>query len=240
MDKHYEARIQYRRQIISQNPKIALGVHDERRIRPAISELYTFLTGTYLPTRYPSMFRIHHTQYDHGVEAMLQNRITGEMIPTRASSRSAAAVHQLKTLGRHLDEDFLFLLPEEEGAEGRKDDAKYVLEAYVSCCPSGFNPVEKLGKRLAEIHAPVPGYAEKLEGSMDRFFAKLEVGKYVQRVNWSVTMNEELFQPGAGSNHASKGEEVAEFKGELDPAKVSCFVLFSGLARMAYRLYLIL
>jgi hypothetical protein len=220
MDKNYHSRINHRRLILERNPSIALGVNDEKRIRPAISELYTFLTGTYLPSRYPDMFRIHHTQYETGNESLLENLITCELIPTRATSPSAPTSNLLRILGRHLDEDFLLLLPEKDAED--KNDAKYVLEAYVSCCPSGFNPAEKLGKKLRDIHAPVPGYAEKLEGSMDRYFEKVEVGKYVKRVNWSVSMSEEVFQPGKGTNHAHVGEEVREFEGVVDPEKVSC------------------
>ncbi len=186
---------------------------------------------------------------------MLQNLVTGEIVPTRASSDAMPSAKLLDTLGRHVDEDFLLLLPEDQRGGGRgsaqkkttttkkkledsvdqsvesnnkkkntsKEDggAKYVLEAYVSCCPSGFNPAEKLGKKLRDIHAPVPGYAERLEGSMDRYFATVEVGKYVKRVNWSVSMSAEVFQPGLGSTHAQKGEEVLEFTGELDPEQVS-------------------
>jgi Protein of unknown function (DUF3445) len=222
MDKNYHDRVKYRRRILEQNPTIALGISDEPQIRPAVSELYTFITGTYLPLRYPHMFKIHHTDFEYGKEAVLQNVVTGEILPTRAGSANTPNTPTrtlLSNLGRHLDEDFLFLLPEPHVA--KPEDAKYSLEAYVACCPSGFNPAEKLGKKLADIHGPVPGYAEKLEGSMDRYFGKVEVGNYVKRANWSIVMKEELFQPGKGSNHASVGEEVEEFTGELDPDKVS-------------------
>jgi Protein of unknown function (DUF3445) len=219
MDKNYQTRINYRRRIIDENPSIALSINNDSRIRPAISELYTFLTGTYLPLRYPTMFKIHHTDFEYGKATVLQNLVTGEMIPTSATGPSTPTSALLKTLGRHLDEDFLLLLPE-EGMHNTKD-AKYVLEAYMACCPSGFNPADKIGKKLRDIHGPVPGYDAKLAKSMDRFFEVVEVGRYVKRVNWSVSMNEELFQPGLGTNHAHAGDEVAEFNGELDPEKVS-------------------
>jgi Protein of unknown function (DUF3445) len=220
MDKTYPTRLTYRRRILEQNPTIALGIHNDKRIRPAVSELYTFLTGTYLPIRYPSMFQVHHTEFEDGKAAMLYNLTTNEMIPTSASGPSTATNTLLRTLGRHIDEDFLLLLPETTGG-AKKQDAKYVLEAYVSCAPSGFNPAEKLGKKLRDIHGPVPGYAQKLEASMDRFFARLEEGKYVKRANWSISMDGDLFLPGAGTNHAAEGEVVREFTGELDPETVS-------------------
>lgn len=243
MDKNYHSRITHRRATIDANPTITLGINnDSSRIRPAVSELYTFLTGTYLPSRYPDMFRIHHTQFESGNESVLQNLVTEEMIPTRPTNASTTSSTRslLKTLGRHLDEDFLLLLPERGVDEKKKDDGdgKYVLEAYVSCTPAGFNPAAKLGKKLAEIHGPVPGYAQKLEGSMDRFFAKVEVGQYVKRANWSVSMSEDLFQPGLGTHHALVGgdEVVEEFQGRLDPDKVSpqILLLCSGGRRLCF------
>jgi hypothetical protein len=42
---------------------------------------------------------------------------------------------------------------------------------------------KKINLTLANIHTPVPGYAAKLEKSMDRFFATLPVGKIVKRIN---------------------------------------------------------
>lgn len=68
--------------------------------------------------------------------------------------------------------------------------------------------------RLADIHTPVPGYADKLERSMDRFFAKVEVGRFVKRVNWSVTTETGLFAA-FGSVH---GSHVAEDKPEGERA----------------------
>lgn len=234
MDKNYQRHITHRRRIMEENPNITLGLNnDTPQIRAAITELYTFLTGTYLPTRYPSMFKLHHTQYEYGVEGMLQNLVTGELIPIRPTGPTTPPTHLLRILGRHLDEDFFFLLPSSSSstttttkpstsdhpATGQKpgDARTYVLEAYVSSAPSGFNPAEKLGKTLAEVHGPVPGYAAKLEGSMDRFFAKVEVGKYVKRANWGITLNAEVFQPGVASNDAVVGAEIAEMMEEVDP-----------------------
>jgi Protein of unknown function (DUF3445). len=46
----------------------------------------------------------------------------------------------------------------------------------------------------------------KLERSMDRFFARVEVGKYVKRVNWSITTGAELFAA-FGEVHGSVEEQ---------------------------------
>lgn len=166
------------------------------------------------------MFRVHHTQFEYGIDSILENRVTGEMIPARAETENANPVPtrvMLTNLGRHIDEDFLILRRENDVVE----DAKYVLEAHVICAPSGWNPQDKLGKKLAEIHGPVPAYGKKIEGSMDKFFRTIEAGKYVKRANWSITMGGELFTPHSGTNHAKAGDDVPEFDGELDPDNVS-------------------
>lgn len=215
MDKNYEDRIHYRRRILKEHHDVVVAINDHARIRPAIREMYNFVFGTYLPMRYPSMFKLHDMVYETGQAYLLQNMITGELIPAQA--KGTQSITLLETLGKHIDEDFLFLLPE----ENVEKDPKFILEAFVTICPSGFNPREKLGLKLSNIHDPVPAYADKLEGSMDRFFAKLEVGKYVRRVNWSITTGTELYAAGDDTNHAHEGDEVQELK-EIDIDQVMC------------------
>lgn len=219
MDKNYEDRIHYRRKILNEHHDVVVAVNDDSRIRPAVRELYKFLFGTYLPVRYPSMFKLHRTEYEQGPEIMLQNLVTNELLPVEPKSKTITLT-LLETLGKHLDDDFLLLLPE----PNVEKDPKYVLEAYITICPAGFNPREKLGKKLRDIHGPVPAYAERLEGSMDRFFAKVEVGKYVRRVNWSVTIGAELFAAEPGTTHAHEGEEVMELE-EIDIDQVRPFMI---------------
>lgn len=232
MDNNYVDRLEYRKKALLEHHDIVVNLSDdENRVRPAVQELYNFLMATYLPTRYPTMFRVHAAMYDSGRAMMLENLVTGTMYPALAKQNSTLRL--LETLGRTLDEDLLVLLPERDRQEGEADGhetkaekesstgPKYTLDAYVVVCASGFNPREKLGKRLADIHEPVPGYAEKLEGSMDRYFDKLEVGNYVKRVNWTITTDAELYAvPGATrSTHARRGEQVEEL-GEIDVDKV--------------------
>jgi hypothetical protein len=211
MDKNYKDRIAYRKRIMAKHPKETLSVTDDARIAAAVREYYTWVTATYLPLRYPAMFKLHKTTYEMGEHFLLQNLLTNEMWPSfPLDPRTVKTEILLSILSKTLDEDILFLLPEENVPEGQ--EPKYVLHAYAVCCPSGFNPAEKIGKRLADIHGPVPGYSAKLEGSMDRYFAKLEVGKYVKRVNWSVTTDAELFSAGGGTVHAHEGDQVEELE----------------------------
>ncbi|OCT46961.1 hypothetical protein CLCR_02451 [Cladophialophora carrionii] len=221
MDKNYADRVAYRRKIMSEEGEHVVAVNDDYRVRPAVVELYQYLMGTYLPLRFPTMFKLHEAYYEAGQTFMLENLVTKALLPAKASPTIPTAM-LLETLGRTVDEDFLFLLPEEDEdpSPDNKDkdyvpDTKYILEAYVCCCPSGFDPREKLGKRLASIHEPVPGYSAKLEASMDRFFARLEVGKYVRRVNWAITTNGNLYSAGKGTNHAHEGDALSQLE-EVD------------------------
>ena len=218
MDNNYRDRIAYRRDIISKHGTHVVAVNDDYIIRPAVVEHYEFLMGTYLPLRFPKMFKLHETDYEMGKAFMLENLVTGAIFPASASA-STPTTRLLETLGRTVDEDFLFLSSDQDDSTEPKDkdNEKYILQAYVVCCPAGFDPAEKLGKRLAAIHTPVPGYQSKIEGSMDRFFSRLEVGKYVKRVNWSVTTHGELYAAGKGTNHAHEGDIVQEMTDdELD------------------------
>ncbi|KAK5077218.1 hypothetical protein LTR51_002905 [Lithohypha guttulata] len=172
--------------------------------------------GSYLPQRYPTMFKIHRAGSQVGEVAVLRNLVTGEIYPAQVIPEVNPIV-LLNTLGKILDEDFLLLLPEENST-----NPKYVLEAYITICPSGWNPRDKLGKRLADIHEPVPHYKEKIELSMDRFFKNLKAGKYVKRSNWSIVTSGDLFVLGHSTNHARADDKV-ERSEQIDPEKVKQF-----------------
>ncbi|KAF3036483.1 hypothetical protein E8E12_007251 [Didymella heteroderae] len=194
MDKTYHERIQMRRNLIKNEHHEVVG--NNAKADEAVFELYTWLTTTYLPTRFPTMF----TRTASG----LLNQTTRETLPTTPNS----ATHALEILGSHIDDEFLILLPSDK----KEDDQKYRLEAFMTCFPSGFRTRSKLGLLLADIHGPVPHYAQKLERSMDKFFASLPVGKIVKRWNWTISTSGNLFC--VAGNHTTS-EELRE-KGEED------------------------
>lgn len=230
MDKTYKERIEYRRKLIKDQHDVVLGVNTHRdkfkdtngedpRVRDAVCELYEFIMGIYLPTRFPNMFTLFEMDYESGKSLLLQNKVTNEMFPTTLSN-GKPTITALETLAKTVDEEMLLLLPETTTA-ATDGSPKYILEAYENCFPSGFNTRMKLGKRLADIHTPVPGYKQKLERSMDRFFEKLEVGKFVKRVNWTVTTGADLFSA-FGDVHAAEGEDMKPLDvGDLDLDDVS-------------------
>jgi hypothetical protein len=191
MDNTYTSRIALRRSLISERSEDVLAVNPI--IEPSILEFYTWTTKTYLPTRFPTVFTLSPSTNS------LKNLVTGEELPLVP----AGAKQALEIIGQNIDDDFLFLLPTAE-------EGKYRLEGFITCFPSGFNTSQKLGMSLRDIHSPVPGYAQKLEKSMDRFFAALPVGKIVRRVNWSITTHSRLFCLSGTHTSPEEAERLAE------------------------------
>nr|OQO23998.1 hypothetical protein B0A51_08887 [Rachicladosporium sp. CCFEE 5018] len=190
IDNTFLDRLALRRQITTQNPQETVACN--RIATPAARELYSWMLGTYLPTRFPTMYEVR--------DGSLYSKATNETLPLRSGSGMSA----LTALTANVDTDFLILLPRTtpEGAE------IYHLEAFATCFPSGFSTFSKLGLPLADIHGPVPGYKDKLEKSMDRFFARLEKGRCVKRTNWQVTTNDVLFATVGNHMHVSSLEEA--------------------------------
>lgn len=75
------------------------------------------------------------------------------------------------------------------------DGGAYVLTAGMVCFPSRWALADKIGKPLATIHTPVPGYEDRLERAVDRFFASLRPERPVWRLNWSLVETDTLHLP---------------------------------------------
>lgn len=130
--------------------------------------------ATLLPARFPGWFTRDGDR--------LHNHLTGE-----AWDLADPPCDPLELAGRLVQED-LCLLDLSGGAP--------VLAAAVLCAPSRWRLTEKIGRPLAEVHRPVPGYAETLSNPVDRLMRHLRPGKLVRRLNWSITDDPALFQQG--------------------------------------------
>jgi len=84
----------------------------------------------------------------------------------------------MQRLGTLVDEDFIFLMPPPDGTKG-----EYTIQGWVVCFTSGFDLPPLLEKPLSFVHAPVPGYEDKLGLSMTRWFDRLDVGRLTRRYN---------------------------------------------------------
>lgn len=190
IDSGFVARLAERRAILASQ---GAGVHGVvRGGEAAVLDLHATL-HSYLPQRYPGIFTTK--------DGRLHNALTGASTPLSVSDPEEA----LRDIGTTVEEDF-FVLAQEEGG--------HRCVAFVCCFPSGFDPADKLGKGLGAIHAPVPSY-ERIGPSMERFFARVEPGKPVSRLNWSVQTGDTLL------NLASKhGASDALDADNVDVAKV--------------------
>jgi len=92
----------------------------------------------------------------------------------------------LEELARTVQEDLCIL---------RRTDDGWILRAAAVCFPSYWSLQEKMGKPLEEIHGPVP----QMHSSVDKLITKklddLEMESPVERFNWTLTPDEQLYRP---------------------------------------------
>ncbi|KAK3320144.1 hypothetical protein B0T19DRAFT_493264 [Cercophora scortea] len=201
IDRGYLRCIQGRQAIMVDHEATVLGAIPAGHA--AVKELYSYLLGEYLPARYPSMFEIETTDKIHGTSRFI-NKVTGLKSPLSLVPEDPVAA--LKIIAQTVEDD-MFLLQQQENTDTGPGEHKSI--AFICCHPAGFDPSEKLGKGLKTIHTPVPAY-EKIGPSMERYFSRVEAGKSVKRVNWSVQTHTRLFAP--SGNHVYAGETVKELE----------------------------
>ncbi|CZR66982.1 uncharacterized protein PAC_16881 [Phialocephala subalpina] len=198
IDKQFPERLIERQRILDTHPNALKCLPTAV---PMVKELYTYLITHYLPRRYPSIFALHSNS--------LLNKVTNKHLPLTPPTDPIEA---LQLIAVNIDEDFLMLLPAPDG-DG------YSLQSFVWCYPVGFDAGSKLGLKLREAHKPVPEYKEKLQGSMDRYFGGLKVGRVVYRVNWAIATNASLCED--GEYHLYEGQEIST---ETDIDISNCWV----------------
>jgi hypothetical protein len=76
-----------------------------------------------------------------------------------------------------------------------KREGEWRLAALSLCAPSFFTAEDAIGKSLAELHAPVPGFAERFGKRVTRVFDGLREGLILERRNWSVLNTDALYTP---------------------------------------------
>ena len=69
------------------------------------------------------------------------------------------------------------------------------LVAGVVCFPSMWRLADKVGLPLADVHGPVPAYADELAARVDRFVDRLRPDRPVWRRNWLIHASDELHLP---------------------------------------------
>ena len=151
---------------------------------PGAAETLALLVE-YLPSRFPELYRRSGDQLD--------NLATGQQWEI-----DNTPLHPLDLAGRLIQEDLCLM-------QWRAHTQVYHLVGASLCFPTRWRLADKIGRPLNEIHAPIPGYAEQLATTMDKFFDRLKVEKPVWRLNWSLMDDPALFQP---TRHGRKGFKV--------------------------------
>ncbi len=173
IDARYRAELGLRRALLDLRRDEVLGV--DPATAPARREVLELLAA-HLPARFPAWFGCEPGR-------RLRNRLTGE-VWTLADPGS----DPLEVAARLVQEDMCLL---------RLDGTTPILTDAALCFPSRWRLTEKPGRPLTAVHHPVPGYADRLAGPVDRFLSALRPGRIVQRANWGVVDDPALFQPAA-------------------------------------------
>ncbi|NJO40338.1 MAG: DUF3445 domain-containing protein [Cyanobacteria bacterium CRU_2_1] len=125
----------------------------------------------YLPERFPEYYQRHNQQ--------ITNQITQQ-----TWNINEFADNPLDLAGRLVQEDLCLM---------QANSDSYILSAASVCFPLHWQLRDKLGHPIAQIHAPVPGYAEKLERPVNDLFDRLRPDRPGYRLNWSFVDTPELF-----------------------------------------------
>jgi dimethylamine monooxygenase subunit A len=103
------------------------------------------------------------------------------------------SMHPLEIAGRGVQEDLCVIVLRDGGPH---------LDAACLCFPSYWRLADKLGRPLADVHAPVPAYASDLASKVDSFLTRLAPGRMVWRRNWSIHDDPAYFLPVSGAPRA--------------------------------------
>jgi hypothetical protein len=105
-------------------------------------------------------------------------------------------LHPLEVASRVVQEDLCLLSRQAEG---------WILTGGSVCFPSRWRLIDKIGRPMVDVHAPVEGYAGSLARRVDSLFDHLD-DRTVWRRNWFVHPDPRLFQP----QRPAGGDRVVE------------------------------
>ncbi|KAF3916999.1 hypothetical protein ABW21_db0202734 [Orbilia brochopaga] len=144
----------------------------------------------FLAARYPQYFTLDT------VTMTFKNRILSRTFDVGDD------IDPMMVLFQNVPEDFVIVVKWQPGMaagtsalKDEEKEGKYVFMAGLLCSALFWDMGTKIGKTVAEIHAGVPDYQEKMSMSMDRYFTKLTPDKPIQRGSWSFEVGEPLFIP---------------------------------------------
>ncbi len=171
-------------------PWLSMGLHpldlDAWLVADEREDVELALKRRLLTERHDDVFQALPGSEAGGQEVL---ELIQDWLTTHRGARTTAAPHDLHPLdvaGRLVQEDLCLMAA---------DGEHYVLVAASLCFPSHWRLADKMGRPVAQIHAPVTHYDHELEARVDHFFERLRVDHPVTRRNLSIHNHEELFRP---------------------------------------------
>ena len=146
LERDYVSRVNQRRTLFAEHgPLVLQHLHgSEYACKELMEHCLQFLCA-----RYPQYFSLNAPQNTH-----FTNRILGHTTDLKA-------MHPLLVMLENVPEDFAIM-------QRNPIDGKYYFRAGMICSALGWSVNSKIGKKLADVHEPVPDFREKMEFSMDR------------------------------------------------------------------------
>ncbi|MCF3638459.1 DUF3445 domain-containing protein, partial [Rhizobium sp. TRM95111] len=119
-------------------------------------------------------------------------------LPERRVVLDEPALPPLLRAGALVQEDLVLIR--------RRETGWHLAAGYVAF-PSSWSLPEKFGRRMEEIHAPVPGFGEGTRNAMliNRMFDNLKPDQPVHRFNWSINPDADLHCPASKAHGALPG-----------------------------------
>lgn len=190
VDALYPAQMMLRRELLERSSESVFAALPGSE--PARRECLDLVT-TQLSANHPAWFLRDGDR--------LHNRLTDETWDLAAPPHDPLAL-----AGRLVQEDLCVLGPDEEGP---------ILTAAVLCFPSGWRLADKIGRGIAEIHAPVPEFGDRLATPVGRVVRQLPAGRLLGRLNWALVDDPSLYRPDDRNYRADRNDAVtAQSAGE--------------------------
>jgi hypothetical protein len=105
-----------------------------------------------------------------------------------------SGLHPLDAAARLVPEDLVLMVPRQTDERWRDRSARDLIDGGVElvfgggsvCFPNRWDLHSKLGRTLAEVHAPVPQLNRQLDRSIDRFLERLRPERAYWRLGWGI------------------------------------------------------
>jgi hypothetical protein len=131
------------------------------------------LLAEHLATHHPALYGLDENGFRAG---------------TRRIPLDAPDIPPLVTAGSLVQDDLVIMR--------RRETGWHLVAGYVAF-PSSWSLPEKFGRRMEDIHAPVPGFGDGSRNAalINRMFDNLKVEQPVFRFNWSINPDADLHYP---------------------------------------------